>query len=51
VSKAEALAKVLKQDLMDIQVYKFGKVNLKVYILGNANHGSWSGLATEVVET
>jgi len=50
-AKFDALAKVLKENLTDIQVHKIGEVNLKVYILGNAKDGTWAGLTTEVVET
>lgn len=49
--KFDALVKVLKENLSDIQVYKIGEVKLKVYILGKTKNGSWAGLTTNVVET
>jgi hypothetical protein len=50
-AKFNALTKVLKEHLTDIQVYKVGEVDIKVYILGKTKDGGWAGLTTEAVET
>jgi hypothetical protein len=49
--KFDALAKILKEQLTGIKVYKLGEVNLKVFIVGKTKDGKWAGVQTEVVET
>jgi hypothetical protein len=47
----QALMRLLKDDLEDVRVYKVGRVNIPVYIIGRSPKGSWLGLSTRVVET
>src|SRR5687767_5738680 len=44
------LAKVLKDNLSDIRVYKLGEVEKEVFIVGTTRDGKWVGLKTQVVE-
>ena len=50
-AKFDALAKILRAELTDLQVHKVGKVNLTVFIVGKTSDGKWAGLRTEVVES
>ncbi len=51
-AKFQKLAKVLKEKLAGVKVYKVGEEAEKdVYIVGKAVDGRWSGLKTHVVET
>ncbi len=51
-AKFQKLAKVLKEQLAGVEVYKVGEEAEKdVYIVGRAVDGRWSGLKTQVVET
>ena len=45
------LAQLLKASLSDLKVYKVGRVNMPVYIVGRSPEGNWLGLSTRVVET
>ena len=45
------LAGVLRTHLSDIKVYKVGKTEKVVFIVGKAADGSWAGVQTSVVET
>jgi hypothetical protein len=47
----QALMRLLKDNLADVRVYKVGKINIPVYIIGRSPGGSWLGLSTRVVET
>ncbi len=48
----QKLAKVLREQLSGVKVYKVGEEAEKdVYILGKATDGRWAGLKTTVVET
>jgi hypothetical protein len=47
----QALMRLLKDNLEDVRVYKVGKINIPVYIIGRSPGGSWLGLSTRVVET
>ncbi len=51
VTKYLQLVKTLKGSLRDIQVYRIGKTELDVYILGQTSTGTLAGLSTKVVET
>jgi len=56
VSKAhrpqfDALAKLLKEQLSGVKVYKIGEVEMDVYIIGKTADGNWAGVKTAVVET
>ena len=47
----EHLERLLRQHLTDLKVYKVGKINIPVYIIGRSPEGSWLGLSTRVVQT
>ena len=46
-----AVLQTLKANLTDIKVFRIGKINISVYILGQSPSGHWMGLKTRVVET
>ncbi len=51
-AKFQKLAKVLKEQLAGVKVYKVGEEAEKdVYIVGQTADGRWAGLKTQVVET
>jgi hypothetical protein len=45
------LVGVLKENLSDLTVYRVGKINISVYVVGRTLTGNWLGLSTRVVET
>ena len=47
----EHLERFLRKHLTDLKVYKVGKINIPVYIVGRSPEGSWLGLSTRVVQT
>ena len=47
----EHLERFLRKHLTDLKVYKVGKINIPVYIVGKGPDGSWLGLSTRVVQT
>jgi len=47
----QKLAQLLKANLSNLKVYKVGRINMPVYIVGRSPEGSWLGLSTQVVET
>ena len=49
--KYQNLLKVIKKNLDDVRVFKVGRVNLDVYIVGRTKQGDWVGLHTKAVET
>jgi len=51
-AKFDQLAKVLKEQLSGIKVYRVGdEAEKEVYIVGKTKDGQWAGLKTTVVET
>jgi hypothetical protein len=46
-----ALVELLARELTSLRVYRVGKVDIDVYILGQTAEGAWVGLKTHVVET
>ena len=46
-----ALVELLGHELKALRVYRVGKVDIDVYVLGHDAAGSWLGLKTHVVET
>jgi hypothetical protein len=51
-AKFDKLAKVLKEQLTGIKVYKIGEeAESNVYIVGRTTDGRWAGVKTQVVET
>jgi hypothetical protein len=51
VQKYQSLAKTLKDNLIDIQVYRIGTISIDVYIVGKTSSGDLAGISTKVVET
>lgn len=47
----DGLARVLKEQLTDLRVYKLGKVRKDVYVVGKTPAGGWAGVWASVVET
>lgn len=47
----EALIKVLSDRLIDVQVYRVGKITINCYILGHDGDANLAGLRTVAVET
>ena len=47
----ENLELLLRANLSDLKVYKVGKINIPVYIVGKSPEGNWLGLSTRVVQT
>lgn len=45
------LASLLSRELTNVRVYRVGKVDIDVYVLGQTPQGAWAGLKTHVVET
>ncbi len=42
---------VLRNNLTDLRVYRVGRVNIGVYMVGKSDEGNWLGLSTRSVET
>lgn len=51
ISRSQYLMRVLRENLTDVKVYRVGKVNIPVYVVGRSAAGTWLGLRTRVVET
>jgi hypothetical protein len=51
VKKYQNLVRVLKDNLVDIKVLRFGTINIDVYIIGKTPDEYLAGLSTKVVET
>jgi hypothetical protein len=47
----QALVRLLEEGLEGLTVYRVGRINLPVYVVGRGPSGSWLGVATRVVET
>jgi hypothetical protein len=47
----QALLRLLKENLGELKVYRVGKINIPVYIIGRSKTGNWLGISTRVVET
>jgi hypothetical protein len=47
----QALLRLLKENLNDLKVYRVGRINIAVYIIGRSKAGNWLGISTRVVET
>jgi hypothetical protein len=45
------LVEMLSRELTDLRVYRVGKTDIDVYVLGRDPSGKWLGLKTHVVET
>lgn len=51
VKRFQSLVSLLRTHLNDIKVYRLGKRNIDVYIVGKTLKGDLAGLSTKVVET
>lgn len=51
VKRFQALVKFLRERLTGIKVYKAGKVEKDVYVVGRTAEGDFAGVFTRVVET
>ena len=51
VKRYQELVERLKQNLKDIQVYRLGKVEVDIYIIGVTANAHIAGLSTKAVET
>lgn len=51
VKQFQDLVKILKGNLSDIKIYKSGKVEMDVYVVGKTSDGDFAGISTKVVET
>jgi hypothetical protein len=51
VKKLNELVETLKHNLSEIKVYRVGKRNIDIYIVGKMSGGDYAGVSTKVVET
>ncbi|WP_315787657.1 nuclease A inhibitor family protein [Fischerella sp. JS2] len=51
VKKYQKLVETIKSNLSDVQVYRVGRINIDVYIVGKTQSGNLAGLSTKLVET
>jgi hypothetical protein len=49
--KFQALVRLLEDRLDGLTVYRVGRINIPVYVVGRSPSGSWLGVSTRVVET
>ncbi len=47
----KALQKVVGEQLADAKVFRFGDVDIDIYIVGKTRDGNWAGLKTKAVES
>jgi hypothetical protein len=45
------LEQTLRDNLEELKVYRVGRINIPVYIVGRTKAGNWLGVSTRVVET
>ena len=51
VARFKALVNTIKTNLSNAQVYRLGKIEIDVYVVGESSTGDLAGLSTKVVET
>jgi hypothetical protein len=51
VRRYTALVRFLKNRLVDVRVFRFGRTTIRSYVLGVAPNGDWIGAATTQTET
>ncbi len=52
VAKFQNLVQVIKDNLVEIRVYRIGTIEISIYIVGKTNDGDGvAGVATKVIET
>jgi hypothetical protein len=49
--KYRRLVQTLKDNLDELKVYRVGKINMPVYVVGRYKTGNWLGISSRVVET
>jgi hypothetical protein len=49
--KYRRLFRTLENQLSDLRVFRVGKVNKDIYIVGRTSSGGWAGIRTKAVET
>lgn len=47
----QTLSRVLEENLRGVKVYRVGRRNIVVYVVGRSEEGNWLGVSTRVVET
>jgi hypothetical protein len=50
-AKFKALRKVIDAQLKGTRVFRLGKVNIDIYVVGMTKGGEWAGLKTKAVES
>lgn len=51
VEQFRELQKQVVQNLTDIQVFRVGRTDIDVYVVGKTPSGKWAGVSTKVTET
>lgn len=51
VTRYQNLVNILKENLRNLQVYRLGKIEIDVYVVGETPTGNLAGLSTKVIET
>jgi hypothetical protein len=47
----QTLVQLVRDNLTDLRVFRIGRINMDVYVVGRAPSGNWLGLRTQIVET
>jgi hypothetical protein len=47
----QSLVRLLEENLKGVRVYRVGRINIAVYVVGRSGGGNWLGVSTRVVET
>jgi hypothetical protein len=47
----QSLVRLLEENLKEVKVYRVGRINIGVYVLGRSHEGNWLGVSTRAVET
>ena len=51
VEQFKELQRQITGNLTDIQVFRVGKIDIDVYVVGKTPSGKWAGISTKVTET
>jgi hypothetical protein len=51
VRRFRALVQILRTQLRDTRVFRFGALDIDAYVVGVTSSGDWAGLCTHVVQT
>lgn len=51
VKQYKKLVSLLKESLTNLQVFKVGKINIDIYVVGKTADGDFAGVTTKAVET